>query len=248
MNKIARYLAGAAIMAALVIFPAPPSAAFQLSPISEDFEPTGRGATKTFRVDNELDEQVAVTVEMAVRTMDVDGNETTKSTEDFVVFPPQFMLGPKKVQVVRVQWVGDQAPKTELAYRIIAEQSPVRVARATPGASISLAVRYIGSIYVVPRGVFPKIEVDSATAAAGPDGKPQLHLVLFNEGTSHAIIDEASLKLTAGDKSVTLKGDAMKKVTGENMLAGQKRRFVMPWPEGVPPGPVQAQFAFVPLR
>jgi fimbrial chaperone protein len=243
-----RGFASAALMAAFALAAATDAGAFQLSPISQDFEPSGRGATHTFRVDNELDEQVAVTVEMAVREVDVDGNETNKSTDDFVVFPPQFMLGPKKVQVVRMQWVGDQAPKQELAYRIVAEQSPVRVARSTPGASISLAVRYIGSIYVVPRGVYPKIEVESAAAAAGPDGKPRLHLVLVNEGTSHAIIDEPSLKLSAGDKSVTLTGDAVKPVAGENILAGQKRRFVMAWPEGLTVGPVQAQIAFVPLR
>jgi fimbrial chaperone protein len=38
--------------------------------------------------------------------------------------------------------------------------------------------------------------------------------------------------------------EALPKVAGENILAGQKRRFMLPRPEGLPDGPLQVTFEF----
>lgn len=223
-----------------------PAAAFQLVPISQDFEPSGRGVNQVFQVENDRNEPVTVTIKMTGRAVDPDGNETMAETEDFTVFPTEIILPPKSSRGVRVKWVGDPAPKTELSYRIVAEETPLNMRRDSPGASVFLTVRYIGSIYVVPKGA--KADIVVASARAVPGGS-QLEVVLENKGTRHAIIDEPSLTVSSGSTSVTLDKVVVDgKLNGENILAGAQRRFLLPMPAGLPSGALTAKLTYTPLQ
>lgn len=218
--------------------------AFQIVPISQDFEPAGRGSNQTFQVENNRDEQVTVTIDTAVRKVDIDGNETLAPTDDFIVFPTEIILQPKASQVVRVKYAGDPAPKAELAYRIIAEETPLHMKRDTPGASVFLTVRYVGSVYVVPRGVKPNVGVASVRPVSGPKGE-QLELVVENKGTRHAILDAPALSVTGGGVTKAIdKAVVDRALNGENVLAQSQRRVLLPWPQGVPVGPVTADLKF----
>lgn len=222
------------------------ASAFQISPITQDFTPTGRGASQSFQVVNDRDEQVTVTVSIATREVDVDGQEQMKPTGEFSVFPTEDVVPPHGTQIVRAKWVGDAAPKSELAYRLIAEEVPMKTRRDTPGASIFMTVRYVGSLYVVPKGAKPDVKVISAQRIAGADGKPKLELLVHNQGTSHTILDNPSLTVTSG--TVTKKLDAVAldgNLPQENVLSQGKRRFVVAWPEGLPTdGALQAALAY----
>ncbi|MBD0866649.1 MAG: molecular chaperone, partial [Rhodobacteraceae bacterium] len=100
--------------------------AFRFGPFIEYFAPYGPDSKKTYRAENESAAPMAVQISLKRRQMALDGSETlSDAEEDFVVFPPQFLLGPGQVRSIRVQWLGDPQPEVELAYRIIAEQLPV---------------------------------------------------------------------------------------------------------------------------
>jgi fimbrial chaperone protein len=219
--------------------------AFQITPISQDFEPSGRGASQSFQVSNDRDEPVTVTVGITTREMDDLGVEVMNPTQEFTVFPTEVVVPPKGTQIVRTKWVGDAAPKSELAYRIIAEETPLKTRRDTPGASIFMTVRYVGAVYVVPHGIHADVKVVSAHAVDGPDGKAKLEVTLENTGTGHAILSNPSLKVTVGGVTKQLNTPAMLgNMPGENMLAQHQRKFVMAWPEGLPKGTVQADLSF----
>ena len=204
-----KVLKGGVIAALALSLHATAALAFQISPISQDFEPSGRGASQSFQISNDRDEQVTVTVAITTREADEFGHETLNPTQDFMLFPTEVVVPPKGVQVVRAKWVGASAPKNELAYRIIAEEVPLKARRDTPGASIFMTVRYVGALYVVPRGARPDVKVVSARPVDGAGGKPILEAMLTNQGTAHAILSEPSLKVTAGGVTKQLDAKAL---------------------------------------
>jgi len=235
----ARFLLAAVV--AVYCFGAAPAWALKLIPFVAEFGPKGQGANKTFRLENDTDEPSAVQLTMVKRDMTLDGQDQLKDAEDeFVVFPPQVVLLPGEGRTVRVQWVGDPQPAAELAYRIIAEQLPVELNKdAKPGASVKLVVRYEGAVYIVP----PKAKGDASIESAEPltqQGAPtKLAIIVNNKGSAHQALQDLSLTVKAASgKTVTLEGDKLEGMLSQNVLAGHRRRFLLPWPADLPVGPV----------
>jgi len=211
-----------------------------------DFEPTGRGANRNFRIENPSDEPVAVQVSILKRSMDIDGNEPyVPADSDFTVYPPQTVLRPKQSQTIRVMWLGKVKPAKELNYRILAEQLPVNLSKETkPGAKVNIMLRYLGTIYIVPKGAKSRLVLDSVTQEKTTNNKTNLVITLQNQGTAHALLKDLKLQLTADDKTIELPAEALKGIAAENVLSQQKRRFIIPCPEGFEGRPVQVKYEF----
>jgi len=224
----------------------PAALAFTLAPIRMEFEPAGRGANQVFHLENDSTNTVPVQLSMLTREANWDGKETNAPAEDdFLVYPPQVLLKPHQVQTVRVKWLGTPKPEKELAYRILAEQLPVSLKKEKPGeARINVLVRYLGSVYVVPKGAKADVVLASAAPQTDAAGKRRMELILENRGTAHSILNDLRFKIQAGGKTVELGPEELKIVGGENILAGQKRRFLLPWPESLPDGPLQVTFDY----
>ena len=218
---------------------------FELRPMTQTFEPAGSGVSGTFEVHNDLDEEVAVTVTLKARAINAEGVETLTDTKDFSVFPTETMLKGKSFQVIRVRWQGKPALPSERPYRIIAEEVQLKSSKAQPSGpskgGIKLILRYGGTIYVAP----PKAQADIVVAAAKKIDKPEgsmLELDLENRGSRHAIIDRPSLSLKVGEATSRISEPELDKALGGmNILAGSKRRILLPWPAGLPLGSVKAK-------
>ena len=228
-------------------------AAFRLTPPRMIFAPAGSGSTRSFRIESTGDQPVAVEIHMAKRQVNLDGTETQPSADDdFVVYPPQLLLKPGTAQTVRVTWLGDPNPSAELAYRIIAEQLPINlpeVEQSRGGAIVKLKAlyRYVGSVFITPPKVAPKVVVEAAACQAAPGKANQLLLTFANQGTAHTYLSGLKLHLApVGQESkvVNLLPDQLKGVNGENLLAGSKRQFALACPTAFPIGPVSATFEF----
>lgn len=237
-----KYVSGLTALLALML-PATVGA-FELTPMTQTFEPTGRNINRTFEVKNDLDEAVAVTMSIKARSLSASGMETLRDTKDFAIFPTQIMLKGKSSQVVRVQWQGDSSLFAEQSYRIIAEEVPLKTAPAYPPGSvmaIKLTLRFGGTIYVAPSQAKADVVIASAKAVKTPNGE-LLDLVLENRGSRHAIIDQPALSLTTGKATSPVSVAAVDKaLAGENILAGGSRSISLPWPDGMPVGPVEAK-------
>jgi fimbrial chaperone protein len=142
------------------------------------------------------------------------------------------------VQIVRVQYVGPTNLKQEVPYRIIAEGAPIT---STPGqaSQILIALRYAGTIYVTPKGARPKVVLESAGPSAGT-GPHQMEVILRNDGNAHALLTDPVLTVTKGGVRHELSGTALRAISGENVLAGNRRRFLIPWPADLPFGPLDS--------
>jgi fimbrial chaperone protein len=231
-------LVGVAVLGLVALAPSP-LRAFQLVPIVQDFDPTGRGATRIFRLENPQNREQTVTVRIVTRAIAPDGSETNEETEDFIAFPTEAIIPPGGVQIVRVQYIGNPSPERELAYRIIAESAPI-AGQIAQASQVLIALRYVGSIYVVPRGAQARLALESATQTPGPDGTPRLEIVVANDGTAHGITAKAALRVRGGGVARELPKDAAAALESANILAGGRRRFLLPWPAGIPLGPIEA--------
>jgi len=231
---------------ALWLAAAPHALAFVLSPCTMDFEPAGRGANRNFQLENPSDQPVAVQVSILTRQMDENGNETyAPADSDFTIYPPQAVLQAGQNQTIRVTWLGRNKPAKELNYRIMAEQLPVNLTKETkPGARVNIMLRYLGTIYVAPKGARCKLVLDSISQEKTTDGKTNLIITLENQGNAHALLRDLKLELKAGGQTIQLPDEALKGMAGENILSRQKRRFVVPCPEGFEGKPVQVKYEF----
>src|SRR6185312_4535317 len=169
------------------------------------------------------------------------------------------ILNPKETRAVRVSYVGTPKVKTELAFRIIAEELPVDVSDPKKVykkavANVNIAIKYVGSLYVTPSGAKSELVLEATSAEAPKDkaGKDsddhkKLLLVVTNKGTLHEVIRKPVLKLQSQvDKSeVVLQAAEIPTLTNLNILAGKVRKFTLDWPKKLPVGPVKASFEAV---
>ncbi|AUC60491.1 type 7 secretion system fimbrial chaperone FimC [Cyanobacterium sp. HL-69] len=223
---------------------------FQLTPNSVELRPSGRGIMRNFYVTSTGTEPVAVQVRMMKWGVALDGTETqNEEEEDFLVYPPQMIINPGQRQVVRVTWLGDPEPDHELIYKAVFEQLPInlrQVENPNPTGivvNLNVTVTYIPLIYVTPDGASANIVVDSITRQTGADGKEQLAVTFENQGNRRGLFNNLSLAIsspTNPENSITVAGTDIKDDKGAFVLAGSKRQFILPLPDGVPAGDLVA--------
>jgi fimbrial chaperone protein len=227
------------------VFVASPAVALRVVPIVLEFAPKGGGANQVVRLENETPEPIAVQISMHKRLVDLDGKETLEDADDdFIVFPPQVVLLPNENRAIRVQWIGDPAPASELAYRMVTEQLPVELSQAPQGARVRIVMRYEGAAYIVPPNAKPRIEVERAEAVTVVGGRRGLAITVRNGGSKHALLNELKVTVRSGERAVTLGPDNLQGMVGQNVLAGKSRRFVVPWPTELPVGGVNATLEY----
>ncbi len=234
-----------------ILFAPAPAAAFKLTPIEMVFAPSGRGATRTFQITNANKQPIAIELRIAKRKMKLSGEDELSDAEDsFVVFPAQVIVAPGKSQTVRVQWLGNPSPARELPFRLFAEQLPIDLDKKPQnGARIRLLVRYVASLYVAPKGAKAEMVLVSAGKKTLSGGKARLSVVLHNRGTAHAILRHLSLTAkgrSRGGKEISVKLTAaqLDGMIGQNVLAGARREFRLPWPAKLADGPVSVSFTY----
>lgn len=204
--------------------------AISFTPIEMDFSPAGRGATQVFRLENTTAEVTAVEMSIKARAMAANGDDQLTDADDqFNVFPAQVVLQPGQVQTVRVQYVGVAALDRERAFRLIAEQLPIDVGQAPQnGGRMRLLVKYVASVYVVPANVKAVLAVTD-TRLVSEGSARWLQVTVNNEGNTRKILKDLKVEVAG----VTLAGEQLKGMEGENVLARTTRVFRVPAPAGL---------------
>lgn len=229
-GKGSAWMAAASWVAAIFLL-----SAFTLEPITADFSPTGPGSVQTFRLTNSSPQTIAIRIRVLTRTVDADGRESNEPADSlFVVYPSRVTLGGGGIQLVRVQWKGDPAPTQELSFRLLVEQLPVTFEETTlKGGSIKILTRYIGSLYVVPLSASPDVILEQYAFTTDLTGKRGMQLLFYNRGTAHVLLSDLVIELSYQDRKLTFEGEILIGISGENMLAGARRKFFLPLGEEV---------------
>lgn len=221
--------------------------AFQFKPIAVDFSPEGKNSTRSFLVNNDGNQSIAIQVSMTTREIDIDGVESREeAAEDFIVYPSQMILLPGEAQTVRVSWAGPPDIKKEYAYRIIGEQLPIDMREEshleTPQGEFNISMRYIGSVYVAPEGAKPDLTIDSAEIIKNEEGKDVLEVIFYNKGTAHSMLRDIVLEIFSkkGREAISaFSSNEVPDFNRANILAGAKRRILIDWSKNLSKGEVE---------
>jgi fimbrial chaperone protein len=232
------------------VLPRAAHASFDINPITMSLAPAGAKAIGSYAITNTSDHKVPVQIYIVPREPTLDGKEEYKEVketdEQFQIYPSQLILNPGEKRTVRVSWLGTTSVKSELSYRMISEELPFDVEDPSKSskkfnASVKIASRYIGSIYITPMGAQPNLAVK---AQPDPDAPKQLRVDVTNTGSAHLVLQKVKVKLSsvASKNEVELSTEELKTFYNQNVLAGKTRRFTMPWPKSLPAGPVKVGF------
>lgn len=203
-----------------IIFVASPAHAYRLYPLEATLSPGGAEARFNFQLTNTNSIPVAIELRAYHRSMDVDGQDWLEdAADDFLIFPSQVVLMPGEERAIRVQYVGPPVIADEQAYRLIAEQLPIKLSadKENNGGAMMFLVRYVASLYVRPKTSSPDIQI----VAAEKDEEGRVWLLLANAGNAHAQLR----RFTVGNK---FDQEKLPSLAGVNILGGISRRFQVP--------------------
>jgi fimbrial chaperone protein len=237
--------------------------AYTFRPGVMTFEPYGNNASRFFRLANQESKITPLEISITAYEKDLDGKPVCgmEADEEFIVFPSQTVLMPGDEQMVQVKWIGDPDIDSEKVYSINVREVPLPEEERPEGAhaagtkiKINVLVNYVGRIYVRPKNVRPSVVIESASIQRRIDStmdngeiadEQSLEIICANTGTARTNLKQMKFSVVPledngiedanGTVILSLKDIPALKTT---LYAGGRRRFVVPWPKGLPDSPV----------
>lgn len=188
--------------------------------------------TTQYQVENTTSEVIPVTVKVFERIQLADGKEKLPATKDVKVFPPQLIISPGERKTIRVDWVGPKKLEMEKVYRIVAEQVPLNVKKASKKnrGGINMLLKFMNVLYVDPGQTKSEVQVVKY------DSGKKLRVYLENRGTRHQYLRNVSITFKSGKNKIVVPKSELKKLEGQNILAKTVRYFDFELKTKVPQG------------
>ena len=206
--------------------------AFNFSPMSQTIELDRSRKGAQFLVENDSASSMAVELSVKERRMDEKGEETLVDTKDISIFPPQIIIPPNEKRTIRVTYNSKEELTQEKNFRVIAEQLPLKVdAQTKDQAGIKMLMKYVAALYAAPPGTKSDVELVSYSR-----DNDHLIVVVKNKGARHQLLTNPVIKYLHQGKKDEIKGDDLKGLAGENVLAGHKRIFRLKTKKSIPKG------------
>ncbi len=193
--------------------------AFRLSPLSSQIVLGKNKNTTVYQITNNSEKPMAIQVEIIKRIMDIDGGEKTPEVAQglFSVFPNQLILKKGEKRGIKVTYLGDKNFDLEKSYRFKIEQLPIDFDKSKK-TGIKILMKYMAALYV------KKEHFKSKVILLGVKEEKDHYIIeLENQGNSRQLLRK--LRLDIGNGKRFVESDQLKNFSGENILAGNKRRF-----------------------
>lgn len=193
--------------------------AYEVGPM-RIFLDLGAGQTSSvFTIRNTRDEDLPVEMEVYRRLVSEDGEqELVPADDDFVIFPPQVLVGGLQNQAVRIQYVGDPAPAESISYVIQVAEVPVVPDEFT---GVVFAYNFGVSVYVRAPGAQDRVSFSQAER----DGD-SLVFTVTNAGADYNFLSMHGLEISAGGRRSTLTPDQVAERAGNPIIPpNAARRF-----------------------
>jgi fimbrial chaperone protein len=202
-----RRVAGAALMALLLLAGAAQAGGFAVTPIRVDFAPNIR--TGSITVVNTDTVPLGFQVKLLRWTQNAKGEDVYEESKDLTYFPRLMTLEPETRRVIRLGTQG-AGPDVEASYRLAIEEMPGPRDPAS-GSAVAVQVRFAVPIFLAPKQAKVSTEVVNLARQGAA-----LRFTLANRGNQHVKLED--LSLMRGD---TVLGTA----SGWYVLAGAQRDF-----------------------
>jgi fimbrial chaperone protein len=215
----------------------------------------GGDSSAFLRLSNRTARPAAVEIVINEFDRDLDGRGVLGREADdaFIVYPAQVILMPGDETGVQVRWIGEAASSVERAFALTTREVsiPSKDEAPTEGGegvriNVNVLTNYDVRIYVAPRGAKPKVTVENTSIRTDATGN-LLEVTLANRGTAHHPLRDLSLILMPLEPGgASLRHGAVTLAAGDvpgmsaALLAGGRRRLLIPWPAGLPAGSVRA--------
>ena len=201
--------------------------AMSVSPVTLDMS-TSSNNTGQIRVVN--DGATPLPVEIIISRIELNeaGEMTTKPAgQEFLVFPPQALLAPGSTQNFRIQWVGDPQIMQSQSYVFSVNQVPVRMPQGKSG--VQVVFNFATIVNVAPTGGRAALDLVSAGIGKDDKGRPHPTLTVKNPGNIHAKLTDATIRVSGGTWSETLRPEQLRQVMGVGLVQpGKTRHFLLP--------------------
>jgi fimbrial chaperone protein len=241
ISPLLRLLAFACMMAG-------PVSAMSVSPASVELSASGAGASKQISVVNDGAKPLPIEIIVSRMELNENGESATKPAGDeFLIFPPQTMVAPGASQTFRIQWVGDPQIRQSQSYVFSVNQVPVRMPQGKSG--VQVVFNFATIVNVSPADGKAAISLVSAAVGKDEKGKARPALTVKNSGNLHARLTDATISLSGGSWSATLRPEQMRQTMGIGLVQpGKTRRFLLPVDVPANAGPITASIDYQPRR
>jgi P pilus assembly chaperone PapD len=227
---------------------ASPAAATSVSPIQ--LEMTSAGPASRTQVTITNTSQAPLAVDTSIKRMEVGetGEQSLlRAGDEFLVFPPQAMVPPGGTQVFRVQWVGEPRIEASQSFLLSLSQIPVKMPKGQ--AAVQVVMSFGVLINVAPPQGVPDLKLVGTGVAVEKPGKHHPTITVENATPVHALLQQATVKLSSGSWSQTLSPAEIGQKIGSGLVQpGKRRKFTLP--VDLPPGvtKVEASIDYKPKR
>ena len=213
----------------LILFSASSAWAQRIQPMTYELAPLGAKSSTVLSVQNTSARDVAFEVSAKKMFIDAEGNETRQlSEDDFLLFPPQFLLSAGKTQAVRVKYIGDPTIKNSVPYRIAVAQLPL-ASEDVESAAVGMRFVFNTLAHVTPKSA--KVDPQVTKITENPDGTWAIKIV--NHGQKMARLSRRGWRVTDGSKTTTFSSKEVSSMLKKSLvMPGKSINVTIPAIEG----------------
>jgi P pilus assembly chaperone PapD len=205
--------------------------AMNVSPMTAELDPSGRGSSAVYTVENESAQPLAVECWVEARATAADGTEASAASPEakkmFSIFPAALIVPPGQKRGVRVAYTGPKDIASELAFRVVFAEVPAK-ASIDEARGVRVTRQFRTSAYVRPRGARPDLRLTGVGERGG-----KVLLKLKNEGSAHQLPQRLAIKLADDSGATAMVDERAAKELLANFLSGEPREILVDKPPGL---------------
>ncbi len=201
------------------------ASAMSVTPLSVEMTASGTGNKSTIRVLNDSAAPIPVEIQVALATLNENGDsQSNPASDQFLIFPAQAVIPAGGSQSFRVQWRGDPNLAESKTFVFSVNQLPVNLSASNSGVQIVFNFSVI--VNVAPLKGQSAIKLVAANIASDAKGVKRAVITVSNAGNRHALLGDGTIVLSSGAWTKTLTGGELRQMIGFGLVQpGKTRRF-----------------------